>query len=140
MNSFKYIFLIIPHIILLAISAGCGKQNAIREKLEYVNKMTETNPDAALACLDSMRNEEMSEADRIFYDFLSIKGSDKAYIDHKSDSLFLNVLNYYSKHSRDKLYPEVLYYGGRVYSDLGDFPTALSFFQDALDIIPDKKE
>ena len=140
MNSFKYIILIISHIILLAISAGCGKQNAIREKLEYVNKMTETNPDAALACLDSMRNEEMSEADRIFYDFLSIKGSDKAYIDHKSDSLFLNVLNYYSKHSRDKLYPEVLYYGGRVYSDLGDFPTALSFFQDALDIIPDKKE
>lgn len=140
MNSFKYIILIIPHIILLAISAGCGKQNAIREKLEYVNKMTETNPDAALACLDSMRNEEMSEADRIFYDFLSIKGSDKAYIDHKSDSLFLNVLKYYSKHSRDKLYPEVLYYGGRVYSDLGDFPTALSFFQDALDIIPDKKE
>ena len=35
---------------------------------------------------------------------------------------------------------EALYYAGRVYSDLGDYPTALRYFHDALDRISDDPE
>ena len=35
---------------------------------------------------------------------------------------------------------EALYYAGRVYSDLGDYPTTLRYFHDALDRISDDPE
>ncbi|MCH5232409.1 MAG: tetratricopeptide repeat protein, partial [Muribaculaceae bacterium] len=66
--------------------------------------------------------------------------SDKAYTVHTSDSLYLSVLNYFNRRKSDPLYPEVLYYGGRVYSDLGDYPTALDYFQNALDFLADNPD
>lgn len=50
-------------------------------------------------------------------------------MEHTSDSLILDVIDYYSSNDDRNLYPEVLYYGGRVYSDLGDYPTSLSYFR-----------
>ena len=52
-----------------------------------------------------------------------------------TDSLIRTVLEYYEKHPGSEQYPEALYYGGRVYSDLGDSPTALRYFQHALDAL-----
>ena len=49
----------------------------------------------------------------------------------------LEAIDYYSSNDDRNLYPEVLYYGGRVYSDLGDYPTSLSYFQKALDNLPE---
>ncbi|MDE6336364.1 MAG: tetratricopeptide repeat protein, partial [Muribaculaceae bacterium] len=45
------------------------------------------------------------------------------------------MIKYYSSHNKE-LHPEALYYGARVYSDLGDYPTALKYFQEALDHLP----
>lgn len=45
----------------------------------------------------------------------------------------LDVIDYYSSRPGDSLYAEALYYGGRVYTDLGDCPTALQYYQRALD-------
>lgn len=93
------------------------------------------SPNEALTALDSIDPRALSDADRHFYDFLTIKARDKAYITHESDSLILSVVEYYSTQSKDTVYPEALYYGGRVYSDLGDYPTALDYFQKALDCL-----
>lgn len=51
---------------------------------------------------------------------------------HKSDSVILAVIDYYSDKDPE-LYAESLYYGGRIYSDMGDYPTALQYFQKALE-------
>ena len=91
-----------------------------------------------MSCLDSIDCNSLSTRDRHYRDFLSLKARDKAYIVHESDSLILDLLNYYS--SDKGMYPEVLYYGGRVYSDLGDYPTALQYFYTALDIIPENEQ
>lgn len=79
--------------------------------------------------LDSIKYDGLSDHDRHFFDFLSIKANDKAYVRHESDSLILDVIDYYSSHNKDNIYPEALYYGGRVFSDLGDLPTALRYFR-----------
>ena len=47
--------------------------------------------------------------------------------------------DYFSKH-HEELYPEVLYYGGRVYSDIGDYPTALRHFNEALEKLEDSEK
>lgn len=104
---------------------------------DYIEKVISDSPERAIVILDSIDRSSLTEADRHLADLLSIESRDKAYITHTSDSLVLDVMDYYSSHKDDRLYPLALYYGGRVYSDLGDYPTALRYFQSALDVIPD---
>lgn len=95
-----------------------------------------SDPQKALEALDSIDYAGLSSSNRHFYDLLSIKANDKAYIRHTSDSLILDVMDYYSSRNDEAMYAEALYYGGRVYSDLGDYPSALKYYQKALDILP----
>lgn len=119
--------------IFLFLSCSKNKQD---ERLTHISEIVSESPEEALCCLDSIDYMSLSDADKHFYDFLTIKARDKAYIRHSSDSLFIRVHDYYSNHRPATLYPEVLYYGGRVYSDLGDYPTALQYFHMALDYLP----
>lgn len=129
-----HIYAIVTFIIFLAI--GCS-HNQSDSNLIKVASCVEKSPSKAIAILDSIDYHSLSEPDRHLYDLYSIKARDKAYIQHTSDSLILNVIKYYSSKDNNSLYCEALYYGGRVYCDLGDYPTALKFFHQVLDTIPD---
>lgn len=122
-------------IVLVATIAGCGSKPSKNPRLTRIYDLSESDPTAALAALDSVCPEELSSSDRYYYGFLKIKVNDKNYIRHTSDSLYLVVSNYYSDNKT--MLPEVLYYGGRIYSDIGDYPTAIQYFQDALDAVPE---
>lgn len=116
---------------LLVASTGCSRRADTR--LTRIAATVSDHPERALQSLDSINPDDLSESDRHFHDFLAIKARDKASLPHASDSLILDVIDYYSAYQSDPIYPEALYYGGRVYSDLGDYPTALQYFQQALD-------
>lgn len=112
-----------------------------RSRLEHIQHIIDERPDSAITLLDSLDAAILSEADRHYFDFLTIKARDKAYVRHTSDSLILDVIDYYSSHETKEMLPWALYYGGRVHSDLGDYPSAIRYFQDALDLLPpDTKE
>lgn len=130
----RYVFTLF--VIILSIVSGCKNRNH-DFRLDVVADMASEKPNDALALLDNIDYSALSESDRHMYDLLSIKSKDKAYIQHTSDSLILDVINWYSKHQSTGYYPEALYYGGRVHRDIGDYPTALRYFQLALDEIPD---
>lgn len=126
-------------LILLMLPGACRRPDR-DARLTAAAQTVQKDPAAALRMLDSIDVGALGERDRHYYDLLSIKAKDKAYIVHTSDSLILDVIDYY-RSKRDKaLYPEALYYGGRVYSDMGDFPTALRYFQNALEAIPEGEE
>lgn len=78
-------------------------------------------------------SQESKEA-QMYYQLLTIKARDKAYITHTSDSLILEVLHYYEKKKDKKHLPEAYYYAGRIYRDLGDAPQALEYFFKAIDV------
>lgn len=118
-------------LALLVASTGCSRR--ADTKLTRIAAIVSDHPERALQSLDSINPDDLSESDRHFHDFLAIKARDKASLPHASDSLILDVIDYYSAYQSDPIYPEALYYGGRVYSDLGDYPTALQYFQQALD-------
>lgn len=118
-------------LTLLAASIGCSRQPDTR--LTRIAAIVSDHPERALQDLDSINPDALSESDRHFHDFLTIKARDKASVPHVSDSLILDVIDYYSAYQSDPIYPEALYYGGRVYYELGDYPTALQYFQQALD-------
>lgn len=130
------IYRIATIIASLFLLFGCS-ENKHDERLLRIAETVSDSPEEALDSLDSIDSRPLSTSDSYFYDFLTLKACDKAYILHTSDSLYLRIYDYYSHRKDDDLYPEVLYYGGRVYSDLGDYPTALSYFQRSVDCLSD---
>ena len=125
--------------ILIAVALfACSRDS--NKKLDEIDALCDSNPRLALFMLDSIDYEALTEKDRHYYDLLSIKRRDNAYVCHTSDSLILDIINYYSSHQDESKYPESLYYGGRVYSDIGDLPTALEYFQKAIEATPDDSE
>lgn len=122
------------HIYIIAwvalAGAGCSRVDDVR--LLDVAGIVDDNPQAAMENLQRINYDSLSEPNRHYYDLLSIKAKDKLYIEHGSDSLILDVIDYSESH-RTPYRAEALYYGGRVYSDLGDYPTSLDYFQKALD-------
>lgn len=121
-------------VFLCSCRSGDGRFDV---SLQQAETAISTSPRDAMAMLDSINPDELSESRRHYYDLLTIMARDKAYITHTSDSLILDVVDYYSSRKSDPLYPKALYLGGRVYSDLGDYPTALNYFHDALEVLPE---
>lgn len=110
-------------------------ETRIATSLDRINNISETNPESAIAALDSISPSTLRSADRQYYNLLAVKTADKAYIKHKSDSLINSVIKYYSNNRDREKYAEALYYGGRVTSDMGDIPTSLRHFQHAIAVI-----
>lgn len=126
---------ILLFLILSSTVAGCTDRPS-DPRLSRIEELASQSPDEALDSLGGIDYDLLSDADRHYHDFLSVKVADKAYVTHTTDSLILKVIAYESEHKSTGRYPEALYYGGRVYSDLGDSPTALRYFQESLKSLP----
>lgn len=105
--------------------------------LQAADTLTYTHPDSACTLLERLKDSILTEpqSTQMYYQLLSIKARDKAYITHTSDSLIQQVLRYYEKKNDKRHLPEAYYYGGRVYSDLGDAPQALGYYQKAAELL-----
>ncbi len=64
-------------ILLTAMGCGGGSHDA---RLERIGDMLSDAPKKALRALDSIDPGALSEKDRAFYGFLSVKANDKAFI------------------------------------------------------------
>lgn len=128
MRTLRTLLLFFPLLLLAFVS--CGRRNDGLPALQRVALLANTHPDSAVALLDSLRDSIFLQprSVRMYYDLLTVKARDKAYIRHTSDSLIRSVLRYYERQDDKKHLPETYYYAGRVYSDLGDAPQALNYF------------
>jgi hypothetical protein len=129
-----YRTIIFTVLCFFLVSCSNRKNDA---QLHAVALQIEHDPRAAIDSLENIVDTIFGDSDRHYRDLLLIEARDKAYIRHTSDSLILDVISYYSSHKDYNLYATSLYYGGRVYSDLGDYPMALQYFQSALDLLPE---
>lgn len=129
---------IISFLIIITFLIGCSGRPGDKRLLS-ISESIDEDPRQAIASLDSIDRDRLPESDGHFLDLLRIKARDKAYVTHTTDSLILSVVDYYADHKDSGLYPDALYYAGRVYSDMGDFPTALEYFHAALDETPEKE-
>ena len=131
-------------IVLLCMVCACDRPIRNQSLKSFYEQLSEKNLTAEKASdirlsLENISADSLNEAERNFRSFLIIKAADKAYIPHSNDTAYLAVKDYFSKHY-EELYPEVLYYGGRVYSDIGDYPTALRHFNEALEKLDDSEK
>ena len=128
----KHIIIIVSTVTCLV---ACNNHSANWETLNSIETIIGQNPDSALNLLNDINCDTLSEDNKMYHHFLTVKAMDKAYIVHKSDSLISLAYDYFQSHNTERL-PEVVYYCGRVNNDMGDYPTALNFYQNALDMLP----
>lgn len=131
MKARNYILLVITILILY----GCAK-HSFDSRLRLADSLTECNPQRSYEILDSIDRGTLSEADKYYFDLLTIKTKDKSRQRLDNDSSILKVIEYFEKCGIDSIYAEALYYGGRTYICMGDYPSALENLQKAADLMP----
>ena len=109
------------------------------QSLRVADSLIHNNPDNAVILLEELKRSMAFEpqATQMYYQLLTIKAKDKAYITHTSDSLIKTVVKYYEERKDRERLPETYYYAGRVYRDLGDAPQALEYLQKAIESTKD---
>ena len=125
---------LLPIILSILLLTACGESGRVQfQQLQQIDSIAEVNADSAIVMLNAINRDSLWGNDNKYYfDLLNIRANDKAYIAHTSNSAILSVINYFENHDFYNLLPVAYYYGGRVYSDLGDAPQALEYFQKAL--------
>ena len=138
----KVLFQTLLYVIFLSISVCSCHHKPYPRSMQIADSIVDTAPDSAVALLVQLKDSILSEpkSTQMYYNLLSIKAKDKAYIPHTSDSLILQVIHYYEQREDEKHLPEAYYYAGRTYRDLGDAPQALDYFQKAVDRIGKGKD
>lgn len=109
------------------------------QSLRVADSLIHNNPDSAVILLEELKRSMAFEpqATQMYYQLLTIKAKDKAYITHTSDSLIKTVVKYYEERKDRERLPKTYYYAGRVYRDLGDAPQALEYLQKAIESTKD---
>ena len=98
--------------------------------LVVADSLCAVNPDSALHLLTQYKDsiQTASKADRMYYELLTVKASDKADLLQPDADHILSLVDYY-EHGGDKsLLPTAYYYAGRTYCELRDEPTALHYY------------
>ena len=111
-------------------------------QLVVADSLCAVNPDSALRILKLMEDTMSSagKADRMYYELLTVKASDKADKLQPDAEHILSLVDYYEHNGDKALLPSAYYYAGRTYYELHDSPQALYWFQKAADkliIYPD---
>lgn len=124
-------------LILFSLLCLCACKDKPYPKILLVaDSLTYVNPQSAIAILEEQKGnmETESEETQMYYHLLCIKAKDKAYVSHDTDSQIFPILHYYMEKKNSPHLPEVYYYTGRVYRDLGDAPQALEYFRKASEL------
>lgn len=119
--------------ILLSVICSCdGKPYP--HLMQMADSLVDMYPDSALVLLEQLKDNirEEPKATRMYYHLLTIKAKDKSYPIFTSESLIKPLLDYYEKKKDKKHLPEVYYYAGLAYRNIGDAPQALDYSQKAL--------
>ncbi|MDE5874761.1 MAG: hypothetical protein K2H15_03865 [Muribaculaceae bacterium] len=120
------------HILLPLLFWACSGNAPSHPALLHAARLLDENPDSAdvaLQTLDTITVETLTEFDRNYHTLLTVKAHDKLYMPHTGDSAINSVADYFPESS--ELYPEILFYQGRVSADNGDYPSALQYFDKA---------
>ena len=75
---------------------SCGGGSKMDARFQEIDRLTDSLPLEAIRRLDSVNTAGLSEKELYRYRLLWIKSRDKAYITHRSDTLILDVIDYYN--------------------------------------------
>ena len=126
--------LLVGILSFVMLLAGCSR--SVDSRLVRVSQLADCNAtDSALAVLADVCRDSLNEHNRYYYDLMSIKARDKAYLDITTDTTITDIIVYFERRGSENELGEAYYYGGRVSREQGDAPQALDYYQKALDVL-----
>ena len=122
---------------LLCFSCQLNQQSRHRAELDHIDSVILQAPDSALALLNGMSEETKGwqKSDRMHYELLTIKATDKARLPLENESAINKIVAYYEDHTDDYLLANAYYYAGRTKVQENDALLALDYFNKAQNLI-----
>ena len=119
----------------MMLLTGCSGDGYTPELLA-IDSILNEKPDSALRLLDSLGTEarSWSKSQRMRHSLLTMKAQNKTDVTFTSDSVVLDLVDYFDHHGTTNERMQAHYLLGRVYSDMGEAPRAISSYQDAIDV------
>ena len=121
-------FLLIYIIITALISTtSCHRSGHTEQQLFMMDTLSDVNPNTVLLMLDSMDLSTMSRSERMHAELLRGKAMNKAYVNFTTDSVMLEVVDWYERHGNANQKMLAYYVLGCAYRDLEDALSALKY-------------
>ena len=132
-------FLLIYIIITALVSTtSCHRSGHTEQQLLMMDTLSDENPDTVLTMLDRMDFSSMSKFERMHTELLKGKAMNKAYVNFTTDSVMLEVVDWYERHGNANQKMLAYYILGCAYRDLEDAPSALKYLNLAVDAVDEK--
>lgn len=134
MNRNSYTITITTLLVTLFL-IGCVHDERTEKAITEAQQLLDTRPDSALSILDSLKGskQEWSKSQRMQYELVYAQAQNKAFVNFTTDSIVLEVAEYYESHGSSNEQMMANYLVGCAYRDLGDAPTALKYMNIAID-------
>ena len=135
MKQLVCLFSLAVLLISCLLLGGCGDNSRAIALLSRADSLMADRPDSALQILDGCEAEVTAwpESQQMRHRLLLAKARNKAYVSFTSDSVMIDVVDYYDHHGTANEQMEAHYLLGCVYRDLGEAPKALSAYHDAVE-------
>ena len=134
-------FLLIYIIITALLGAtSCYRSEHTEQQLLMMDTLSDENPDTVLTMLDCMDFNAMSKSERMHAELLRGKAMNKAYVNFTTDSVMLEVVDWYERHGNANQKMMAYYILGCAYRDLEDALSALKYLNLAVDAVNESDE
>ena len=124
--------IILPLLLALCLTAGCGGRSGMHCRLAAVDSIVDRHYDSALVVLQGMDTLPMRRSDRMYLELLRAKAMNKASVPFTTDSVMRQVVRYYDRRGSRNRRLLAHYLLGCTYRDLGSAPRALEEYQRAV--------
>ena len=134
MYNSRHILHLFTVITVAVLAISCSEHSADR-LLASADSLMNTRPDSAYSMLDSLsqQNAHASESLRMRIELLKAKAQNKAYIDFTTDSVMLEVADYFDHHGTPNDRMLAHYLLGCTYRDMKEAPMSLQCYYDAVE-------
>lgn len=126
---------LLPVIFLLIVQlcSSCTKEEtSLKETLEQIGIIADTEPDSAYTAIKSIDSEALRSRRAIaMHALVYSKVLDKNMIDIRSDSIIAPAIEYYSRKSSENKLCEAFYYAARIQENSGNPSKAMEFLHKA---------
>lgn len=132
-NKTSAFLLIITMVAALLGATSCYRSGHTNQQLLMMDTLSDVNPNTVLLMLDSMDLSTMSRSERMHAELLRGKAMNKAYVNFTTDSVMLEVVDWYERHGNANEQMMAYYLLGCTYRDLGSAPKALESYRNAVE-------
>lgn len=122
-------------ILFVIMIIGCNNENPKLLRLQHIDNIMDSIPEEAFDSLLAIKEDVDSCNDNAIamkYRLLEAKAQNKLFLQMPTDSVFSEVVRYYTNNGTDNEKMLSLYILGCIYRDKNNAPKAIEYYQDAI--------